>query len=86
MISLEDVVQAAHQGRVDVLLLTEGAPVAGSYDAEADVVEVATENTGAVADLLDEAAVQTLRQGGRVHVVSPENLPSEAAAAAVLRY
>lgn len=84
--SLEDVARAAHQGRVDVLLLAEGASASGRYDAETDEVETADENAGSTSDLLGAAAVQTLRQGGAVHVVPPESLPGEARAGAVLRY
>jgi hypothetical protein len=85
-ISVEDVVRAAHQGRVDVLLLVEGASVAGSYDAEADEVKVADEDAGPVGGLLDTAAVQALRHGGSVHVVSAAALPDKAKVSAVLRY
>ena len=80
-----EVVRAAHQGRVDTLLLTETGPIWGRYDRTADQV-VTYESYGASGqDLLDVAAIQTLHNGGLVHLMTPDTMPG-AAAAAILRY
>ncbi|MBA3326455.1 MAG: hypothetical protein H0T41_14710 [Rhodobacteraceae bacterium] len=84
--SLEDVVRAAYQGRIDTLLLAEGEAAPGRYDEDTDVVATGSEDTHMGGDLLDAAAVRTLRHGGAVFVLPREELPGDAAAAAVLRY
>lgn len=84
--SMEDVIRAAYQGRIDTLLLAEGEAVEGCYDEEADEVATGPEFAETDEDLLDAAAVQTLRHGGAVYVLPPEEMPDDAAAAALLRY
>lgn len=84
--SMEDVVRAAYQGRIDTLLLTEDGAAPGRYDEDTDVVATRSEDTATGEDLLDAAAVRTLRHGGSVFVLPREELPGDAAAAAVLRY
>jgi len=83
---LEDVIRAAYQGRIDTLLLAEGEAAPGRYDEDTDVVATGSEDTHMGGDLLDAAAVRTLRHGGAVFVLPREELPGDAAAAAVLRY
>ncbi|GIG40600.1 baeRF3 domain-containing protein [Cellulomonas phragmiteti] len=81
---VEDVVRAAAQGRVDTLLLTPGEPVWGSYDAASDGVRTSGVDTSQRRDLLDLAATETLRNGGRVHVLDEDE--ADAPVAALLRY
>jgi hypothetical protein len=64
------VLSAAETGRVDTLLLAEGADLQGGPDE----------------DLVDSAAVRTLQQGGAVFILPPEQMPGGEAMAAVLRY
>ena len=83
---LEEVLPAAHDGRVDVLFTAQGARLPGAYDPGARTVQVA-KNGGAAEDLLDEAAVQTFLHGGRVFAVPPEAVPAPGEPlAAVFRY
>lgn len=82
----EDVVRAAHQGRVDTLLLAEGETVWGRYDETSGRVETRDASAGAGEDLLDAAAVRTLRHGGAVHVLPRQEMPDDAPVAAILRY
>lgn len=81
-----DVVRAAHHGRVDTLLLAEGDSLWGRYDPEADEVRCGEEFAATGEDLLDAAAAQALRQGGKVFVLPAGDMPDEAKALAVLRY
>lgn len=58
---VEDVIKAAHHGRVDTLLLAEGVDLQGRLDAAAGKAVVGDGPTAAGEDLLDAAAAQTLR-------------------------
>ena len=83
---LEDIIKAAHYGRIDRLFLSEGDPLWGRFDAGSDSVtahDVAVEGDD---DLLDYAALMTLRQGGCVTLVDRTRLPPDGPAAAILRY
>lgn len=84
--SIEDVVRAAYQGRIDTLLLAEGESVWGCYHEEADDLAMGEAFAETGEDLLDAVAAQTIRQGGAVYVVQGEEMSGDAAAAAVLRY
>lgn len=83
---VDAVVRAAHQGRIDTLLLIEGEPAWGRYNEAADEVAVGPEFAEMGEDLLDTAAARTLRHGGSVHVLPRGELPDDAPAAAILRY
>ena len=83
---LADVVRASHQGRISTLLLNDGEPVWGRYDSDADNLETGPEFEASGEDLLGIAAMKTLQNGGEVHVMSPDELPKEAEAVALLRY
>ena len=78
--------RAAHQGRIGTLLLHDRAQVWGRYDSDADSLEAGPEFESSGEDLLGIAAMKTLQNGGDVHVMSPEELPGEADAVALLRY
>lgn len=82
----EEVVRAAHQGRVDTLLLAKGETVWGRYDETSGRVETGDASAGTGEELLDAAAVRTLRHGGAVHVLPREEMPDDAPVAAILRY
>ncbi len=82
--SVEAVVRAAFQGRVDTLLLRQDATVPGRYDASDDRLVLGDGDD--TDDLLESAAAQTLQHGGVVHLISEDQLPGPEQAAAVLRY
>lgn len=85
--TVQDVVRAAVEGRVDQLFVPAGVHVWGTVDASSLEVSLAddSERNGAE-DLWDRAAVQTLLTAGTVHVVAPEDVPGPGPAAALLRY
>lgn len=82
----DDVVTAAHDGRIETLFVALGTRRWGSYDPEKREVELSEDNGPGTEDLVDFAALQTLRKGGQVFAVSPENVPEGEAVAAVYRY
>ncbi|HYD29537.1 MAG TPA: hypothetical protein VEB64_01555 [Azospirillaceae bacterium] len=85
-VKVEEVLRASHEGRVDTLLLAQGAAVWGRYDEAAGRVLVGAGPDGVKEDLLDRAAVETIEHGGTVHFITKDKLPPGAQAGAVLRF
>lgn len=81
-----EAVLAAFHGRIDVLFVALGVHVWGGFTSETDKVYVHDSLEPGDEDLLDLTAIQTLIKGGTVYVVSPEEVPDQAALAASLRY
>jgi len=86
----EEIVKAAREGRVERLFLLPGRPVWGRLieagDQAGDRIVAHDEKAEDDDDLLNYAAVMTLRQGGDVTLVEPAQLPPPGLAAAILRY
>jgi len=82
----EEIVKAARYGRIDRLFLCEGQPLWGSFDEAHDRVIAHRDPREGDDDLLDYAALMTLRQGGNVTLVDRTQLPPTGLAAAILRY
>lgn len=83
---LETVVQAAYYERVDVLFVALDAHEWGTFDPETGEVQVHDQPSTGNQDLLDFAAVHTLRNSGTVYTVPTAGMPGSANLAAVLRY
>lgn len=84
---LQAIVSAARFGRVDTLIVTEGASAWGAHDEAADRVRIDEGPTPENQDLVDYAAVQTLLQGGNVHVLPAAEMPREGCPmVAILRF
>lgn len=84
--TMSELVPAAAQGRVDVLLLDEQTELWGTYDAAAAELEIHAEPADGDQDLLDVAAYYTLARGGTVYTLASGSVPDGAPAAAILRY
>ncbi len=69
---VQEIVRAASTGRVEHLFLLENGAVPGAVDGGAD--------------LLDTAAVQTLRHGGDVQTLPETSMPSGGPICAIFRY
>ncbi len=82
----EEIVKAARYGRVDRLFLSDGDPLWGWFDERHDRIVAHRDPGPDDDDLLDYAAVMTLRQGGAVTLVDRTQLPPTGPAAAILRY
>jgi hypothetical protein len=85
-IRLEEIVKAARHSRVDSLFLSGDEHLWGIFDEAQDRVMAHGSPVPGDIDLLDYAAVMTLRQGGQVTLVGGAELPRSARAAAILRY
>ena len=86
---LEQIVPAAHNGRVSSLFVAVGVQQWGAFDTSAGEVLMHDEREPGDQDLLDLAAVQTLVHQGQVYAVQPGNVPAnggEASIAALFRY
>jgi hypothetical protein len=82
----DEIVKAARFGRIDTLFVAGDEHLWGTFDEARDrVVTHGTPTPGDI-DLLDYAAVMTLRQGGQVLLVEPPALPPATPAAAIVRY
>jgi hypothetical protein len=80
------VVEASVQGRVDLLFVGVGIQSWGRFDQESGRGDLHAEPQPGDEDLLNWAAIQTLRNGGNVYAVSPSEVPGGAALASVFRF
>lgn len=83
---LQEVVTAAHDGRIEVLFLAIGVQVWGGFDKESRSVVFHEQAEAGDLNLLDLCAVRTLLNRGMVYAVAPEALPGGGPLAAVFRY
>jgi len=81
-----EIVEAAHHGRIETLMLAEGAELWGRFDEATGKVTMGAGATAAGHDLLDDVAAQVLRHGGAVSILALDEMPDAAPAAAVLRF
>lgn len=84
--SVDDVVLAAHDGRVRSLFVELGMQCWGRFDAEARHVERHDVREPGDRDLLDVATFETLLAGGQVFAVPQAQLPGEGPLVAEYRY
>ena len=84
--ALDRALEAAEDGRVDVLFEPIGIHHWGRYDPVARQPVVHRQPEAGDEDLLNVAAVKTLLTGGTVYAVPAEEMPDAGAVAAVLRY
>jgi len=83
---LQEIVSAAHYGRVDTLFVALGEQRWGHFDPDANTLELHEETSVGNEDLLDAAAVHTILNDGKVYAVEPEQVPSGELLAAIFRY
>lgn len=83
---LGEVLRAAHEGRVSVLLVRSGAEAWGSYDPKTTRTETHTDAQQLDGDLLDLAVRQTLLHAGAAYPLEPAAMPCKGSVAAVYRF
>lgn len=83
---LDDIAQAAAEGRVATLLLEADRLVPGQIDAATGKVSTGQLGDPQVDDLLDDLGELVLRKGGEVVMVPAERMPTNTGAAAVFRF
>jgi hypothetical protein len=84
---VQTVVPAAANGRVAILFVSADMRRPGTFDRARNQTVVADETDADQEDLLDLAALETIRHGGRVYTLETAAMPEpDTAAAAVLRF
>ena len=84
--SLEGVLPAALYRRVDTLFVPAAGACWGTFDEEASRLDLHPEPQPGDEDLLDYAVYHTLRHGGSIFPLAPEQMPLDAPIAAIFRY
>lgn len=84
--TLEKIVPAASDGRVETLFVAAGVQEWGVFNPVTSEIEIHDQIESGDESLLDLAVVQTYLKGGIVYAVEPEIVPGGTSAAAVLRY
>jgi hypothetical protein len=85
----EEILPAAHDGRIDTLFVARGVRLWGSYDEKRREVRLQEDQERprkGGEDLLDLAAIRTFVNGGKVFAVPQQEVPDGQAMAAVYRY
>lgn len=77
---------AAYQGRVEMLFLADEARQWGRYDPLSNGVELHTEPEIDDEDILDFTAIQTIKNGGSVYMLTGDQIPDGGTLAALFRY
>lgn len=83
---IHEVLPAAVFSRVETLFVPVGSHLWGRYEMETNVIELHDEQAPGDDDLLDLAAVHTYLNGGAVHALRTENMPTDESIAATFRY
>lgn len=83
---IEDIVKAAHEGRVDTMFVAAGAQQWGIYNDDTNEVHFESEARIENLDLINEAAMQAFFSGGNVFALPPDQVPGGQDAVAILRY
>jgi hypothetical protein len=83
--NLTKIMTAAKTGRIETLFVPVGRQKWGTLDKNSGQINVHERPEPGDMDLLCVASMRTLRRGGDVFVVRPEEMPNESLIAAVLR-
>jgi hypothetical protein len=81
-----DVIPAAYYGQAGRLFIQKGAHIWGRFDAQSQQLDIHDEKQPDDDDLINEAAMQVLLNGGYVHVLPAAQMPGGAVIAALFRY
>ncbi|WP_422486911.1 hypothetical protein [Gudongella sp. DL1XJH-153] len=84
--SIAKIVLSAKSGGVDTLFVAEDVQKWGFFNEEKNTLEINNKEDLGHVDLLDHAAIMTLVNGGKVHVLEREKMPSGKPIAAILRF
>jgi hypothetical protein len=82
---LAEILAAAVEGHIKQLLIARDQERWGRYDPQTHFVEVREQPRPGDEDLLNVAAIHTLRHGGEIHAIAAREMPEGREAAAILR-
>jgi hypothetical protein len=77
--------QAAGEGRIEMLLVSLGAELFARHDLESGRVDLHTQYQDGDMDVLDEAVVRTVLSGGEVYGIEEDEMPMNLPLVALLR-
>jgi len=83
---LREIIPASHHGRVELLFVAISIQQWGVFDPLSDSVTIHERREPGDEDLLNLAALQTMRNGGTVYAAELDEIPDTACAAALFRY
>ncbi|QSX08873.1 hypothetical protein J0B03_01955 [Alkalibacter rhizosphaerae] len=83
--TIEEIASAAVKGKVHMLFATKQVYIPGIYNPELDTAFLKDGNPDSE-DLINFAMVNTFKTGGKIHVLSNEQLPETTGCAALFRY
>jgi hypothetical protein len=83
---IKTITLAAYQGRIDILFTAVGIQQWGIFDPATSSVHIHEEQKPGYEDLLDFAAAHTILNGGKVYVMTPEEMPDAVCMAGIFRY
>ncbi len=84
--NLEEIVPAAHHGRVGYLFVEVGQEKWGTFNPQTGKAVLHNGGKKGDEDLIDFAAIQTLGAGGKVYAIQRERMPDKEPVAALFRY
>lgn len=85
--NVEEVIPAAIIGQAETLFIKRGEHVWGTYNRDNNKIKIDDGHRMGNTDLLNKAAVETVKKGGEVYVLSEEDMPDGTTPAnAVFRY
>jgi hypothetical protein len=82
---INEILPAAYEGKIDTLFVNCDAEVFGRYISDHKTIEV-VESRDPAFDLVEAAAIQTIRHGGTVYAATPDELPRQVSMCALRRY
>jgi hypothetical protein len=82
----KDIVTAAHEGRINKLVLSDSLEMNGAMDEATHQVVGNKQPEGEGYDLVNSAAVQTILHAGQVFVAPNKMMPNGAPLVAIFRY
>jgi hypothetical protein len=82
----DDVIPAAHYGRVWHLFVRPNEHIWGRFDEQSNELTIHGSKEEGDECLIDKAVIKTILNGGDVHFLSREHMPADSSMAAVMRY
>lgn len=83
---VNDLVKAAHEGRIFHLFVAENAQAMGNFDEASHRARTHQVARPGDEDLINAAAIQTILHAGQVHVMPQARVPGNRPMAAIMRY
>src|SRR5690606_29491119 len=83
---VEDVIPAAHYGRVSQLFAVKDEHIWGRFDEMDNLLTTHEEQEAGDECLVDKSVIKTLLNGGEVFLVPAERMPARSRLAATMRY